>query len=177
MKKKLIVTLVVCLAAATAIAGQRPKIGTQNSEVVAAPKQVPVDTQALARQQARQWREATRYRSLIVTPHAEASGEEFRLQQQVGVALARMDFVPKERIQHVTWLMQSPALITGWDGTIEKTTRVPGGVHVTVRIHPKHTMGGVAAVDGHAIEHYFYTNGRLQYLGSENRQPKVITIN
>jgi len=176
MRRNLIVAAFASLATVSVFAAQHPGRRAQ-SEAVFAPKQDFAGARALARQELASRQDETRYRGLVVLPHPEAAGADRKLQRQVCVLMERLDFVPDQRLTHFRWLNHVPAVLTGWEGTIEDTTPAPGGVRLMMKVYPKHTGGGIAAVDDHYVEYYRYAQGRLQYLGAEGTPAKVITFN
>lgn len=176
MRRNLIVAAFASLTTVSVFA-QHPGRRAQSGAVFA-PKRDFASARALARQEFAARQNEPRYRGLVVSPHPEAAGADRELQKQVCVLMERQDFVPNQRLMHFRWLNQVPAVLTGWEGTIEDTALAPGGVRLTMKVYPKHTGGGIAAVDGHFVEHYYYSQGRLQYLGSGETPPaKIITFN
>ena len=179
MRKILIVASMAALALASSVTAQRVASGRRSAGVVVPKKRVPANPEAAALQVSRQ-REALRYRGLSVEPQPEAEGPELERQERICGLLSKLDFVPDNRLERFRWIGVHGGVITGWEGEIQEARAVPGGLVVTMKVYPRHTAGGLAAVDGHAVEQYLYSGGRLRFLGSvevEDGRPKVFAFN
>lgn len=180
MRVSLTCALIVCSTTVVIAAGgvqrsPKTRLGTGDSIPVRVSDPVPVNDPAFDWTEAAAQRE--QYRGITVTLRPEAGGIDRLFQQEVAEALQRLDFVPDRRVEHFQELLRLPIVLTGWDGTIEESAAIPGGLLVCLKVVPRNT-GGMASVNDYVMESYLYSQGRLEYLGLDRPElPGVITFN
>jgi hypothetical protein len=188
MRTKLAVVIVSGLVAATVLVARgtetppQPGSSARQTDITVSKGRSSTPAKAHAPEPVKP--EPIRYRGLVVKPHTDATGQELRLQQEIGAVLSRLDLIPSQRLAHCAWLADFPFIIlTGWHGTITRTEVVQEGVRVTMEIYPMHTAGGgIAAVDDPSIETYLYSGGQVRFLDYKNkrrddRRPRAISFN
>jgi hypothetical protein len=137
------------------------------------PKDTPATAQASAIALEMERQRAGSYRGLEVKPHPDAKGEALAIQERIADRLARLDYVPAQRIEHFRWIPEQLGLpIAGWRGQIVAAEPAQDGVRITMKVAP---IAGVGTAD-HMLESYLYTNGRLVHLASEGAPSRGVTI-
>ena len=120
------------------------------------------------------------YRGTTVKPHEAAVGQELKLQNEISAQLSTLDFVPKERVAHLRWLVdRMNQTIVGWNVEILRTQVRDDGVHVSTKVRPALGYSGLSTGD-FTLEEYVIQDGVIRHVGFEGAPPffsQVCTYN
>jgi len=176
VRNLLIVVLAVSVAAALTTALQGRGATPPQGKTAYFTKGDPLGTQARPGNRASAPLVAE-YNGLRVRESRASDGDDSGLQRQLGSLLENIDFVPAERADRFQWVTNCGGLVTGWDGVIEDVLPAPTGFLVRLRVYPTHTVGGLAAINGQATEYYLFSQDRIDYIGTEDAIPAILTFN